>query len=145
MPLRTETGFFVNLCRLASEGTTNRVRLKASKFAQMQIPMPPMPEQERIVAHLDAIEDRLIRAQMRREEQETELQAALRSAFHRLQAGADLVAMGDIAPVHRRPMEISLEGHYPELGSLLRERYFPQTDPARGIADLAKAFPSACG
>ena len=37
----SKTKGFVDLCRAASEGTTNRVRLKEEKFLAMSIPLPP--------------------------------------------------------------------------------------------------------
>jgi type I restriction enzyme, S subunit len=98
------------------QGTAN-VSLKESDLLSVTVPCPPVAEQQRIVGHLDAIEDRLTRAQHLREEQEQELQAVLRSAFHQLEAHAEWVAMGDVAPVHRRPKDIELDGEYPELGA----------------------------
>jgi type I restriction enzyme S subunit len=70
---------FVDLCKAASEGTTNRVRIKEDRFLAQQIALPPLVEQQAIVgrlntladktrqvnAHLDVIErdaDRLLRA-----------------------------------------------------------------------------------
>lgn len=108
--------FFIDLCRASSEGTTNRVRLKESKFAQVRIPLPPLPEQDRLASHLDAIEACLARAQKLREEQEVELQAALRSAFHNLEANAAWIEMSRVAPLVRREVTIDPEGAYPELG-----------------------------
>lgn len=108
--------FFVDLCRASSEGTTNRVRLKESKFAQVRIPLPRLAEQQRIAGHLDAIERHLTRAQKLREEQGQQLQAALRSAFHRLEATAEWVPMCEVAPLVRREVKIDAEGLYPELG-----------------------------
>lgn len=81
--------YFVDLCRLASEGTTNRVRLKESKFTQMQIPLPSMAEQQRIVAHLDAIESRLNCVQKLREEEQKEKLAFLTSLAHRWDLDSD--------------------------------------------------------
>lgn len=49
------TASFVDLCRRASEGTTNRVRLKEEAFLSLEIPLPPLPEQQRLVARIDAI------------------------------------------------------------------------------------------
>jgi type I restriction enzyme S subunit len=40
---------FVELCQKASEGTTNRVRLKEDRFLALDIALPPLPEQRRIV------------------------------------------------------------------------------------------------
>lgn len=47
---RTES--FIALCRQASEGSTNRVRLKENEFLRMTLPLPPLAEQQRIVAKL---------------------------------------------------------------------------------------------
>lgn len=112
----SQSRFFVELCRAASEGSTNRVRLKEAKFKMLEIPLPPMLEQKRIAAHLDAIEARLARVQKLREEQELKLLAALRSAFHTIEAKSDWVEMGKVAPLVRREVGIDLEGSYPELG-----------------------------
>ncbi len=49
---------FVELCKAASEGTTNRVRIKESRFLEQKIPLPPLAEQQTIVAHLDALADK---------------------------------------------------------------------------------------
>jgi len=51
----TKTGRFVHLCVRASEGTTNRVRLKIKTFLGMTIPVPPLEEQRRIVTLLENI------------------------------------------------------------------------------------------
>lgn len=52
---------FVELCALASEGTTNRVRLRPDEFLDMEIPLPPLPEQKRIAGALQSV-DAAIRA-----------------------------------------------------------------------------------
>jgi type I restriction enzyme S subunit len=53
----TSTDAFVSECRQASEGTTNRVRLKPEIFAEIEIPLPPLDEQQRIAAILDRLMD----------------------------------------------------------------------------------------
>ncbi len=50
---------FVDLCKAASEGTTNRVRLKEDRFLAMQIPLPPLSEQGRIVAKIDRLAEKI--------------------------------------------------------------------------------------
>ena len=46
---------FVELCKAASEGTTNRVRLKEDKFLATAIALPPLVEQQRIVARIEGL------------------------------------------------------------------------------------------
>jgi type I restriction enzyme S subunit len=46
---------FVDACRAVSEGTTNRVRLKEEKFYRIEIPLPPLSEQRRIVAKIERL------------------------------------------------------------------------------------------
>ena len=48
----TRTDRFVDLCRRASEGSTNRVRLNGNQFMDMEIPVPCLYEQRSIVRKL---------------------------------------------------------------------------------------------
>jgi len=51
----SKTRNFVESCKSVSEGTTNRVRLKEDKFIQIEIPLPPLAEQQRIVAKIERL------------------------------------------------------------------------------------------
>jgi len=51
----SKTAPFVDLCKRASEGTTNRVRLSEERFAALEIQLPPLDEQERIVACIEEL------------------------------------------------------------------------------------------
>lgn len=51
----SRTKHFVDLCLAASEGTTNRVRLKEDRFLATTIPLPPLSEQRRIVAKVEEL------------------------------------------------------------------------------------------
>lgn len=46
---------FVEDCQRASEGTTNRVRIQPDRFLQIKVPLPPLPEQSRIVARIEEL------------------------------------------------------------------------------------------
>ncbi|GAA5497477.1 hypothetical protein Rhal01_03673 [Rubritalea halochordaticola] len=63
------------------QGTAN-VTLKPDDLLGVTIPLPTSAEQQRIVAHLDAIEERLNRIKKLREESEKESAALVRSALH---------------------------------------------------------------
>jgi type I restriction enzyme S subunit len=51
----TKTRDFVELCQRASEGTTNRVRLQEDRFLALEISLPPLAEQRRIVARIEEL------------------------------------------------------------------------------------------
>ncbi len=63
----SKTAGFVDLCRSASEGTTNRVRLKEDLFLRMAIALPPLDEQRRIVTRVEAIAAKVQEAQRLRQ------------------------------------------------------------------------------
>jgi len=51
----SKTASFVELCKRASEGTTNRVRLSEDRFKALSIALPPLDEQHRIVARIEEL------------------------------------------------------------------------------------------
>lgn len=110
------TDWFVALCRRASEGSTNRVRLKEGRFLAQEVPLPPLNEQRRIVARLDAAAAGVAARTAAAGGVEREIAATLRAAFARVVAGAPTARMGDIAPLVRRPVAIDPDAIYPELG-----------------------------
>lgn len=107
---------FVDLCRGASEGSTNRVRLKEGRLLASRIALPPIDEQRRIVARLDAVSARLKSRAETAERQEAELAAMLQQAFARITAGSPRARMADVAPLVRREVTIESETLYTEIG-----------------------------
>ncbi len=51
----SKTSNFIELCKAASEGTTNRIRLKIDRFLATKIPLPSLEEQQRIVARIEEL------------------------------------------------------------------------------------------
>ena len=111
---RTEA--FIDLCRRSSEGSTNRVRLKEAAFLDMQIEVPPLAEQHRIVARLDRVAGLVAARARATAAMEADMQAMLAKAFARCIADAPRRPMAEVAPLIRRPVEIQPDGAYPELG-----------------------------
>lgn len=108
---------FVELCKAASEGSTNRVRISEERFLGQEIPLPPLAEQQGLVARLDVL------ARKTREVEE-HLDAAERDADHLLALRfRDLIAdaprrpMAEVAPTVRRPVEIDVSKRYREVGA----------------------------
>jgi type I restriction enzyme S subunit len=75
----SRTRQFVDLCRAASEGTTNRVRLQEERFLRMAIPLPPVPEQQRIVAKVEEVTAKIEEARALRQRVDGQCDALCRS------------------------------------------------------------------
>jgi len=133
-------GFLTRQLEATAFGTTGYAAVRPSKFLSATIPLPPLAEQERIVAHLDAIEARLNRNQKLRDESEKELLAALRSAFHKIEADSEWVEMGEVAPLVRREVLVDPEGSYPELGIRSFGRGTFHKPPVLGIDTTKRLF-----
>jgi len=108
---------FVELCKAASEGTTNRVRIKEDRFLDQQIALPPLEEQQALVARLDALAEksRQVEAHLDAVERDAEHLLALR--FRDVTANAPLRTMAEVAPFVRRPVEIDIDTRYREVGA----------------------------
>jgi type I restriction enzyme S subunit len=110
------SALFVELCKAASEGTTNRVRIKEDRFLDQQIGLPPLSEQHGVVARLDALAEktREVEAHLDAVERDAEHLLALR--FRDVIADASLRPMAEVAPLVRREVSIAPEKSYTELG-----------------------------
>ncbi len=86
-----KTGQFVELCKRASEGTTNRVRLQEEKFLMMEVPLPPLDEQRRVVSRIEELAAKVEETRRLRREAIEETNAVLMSGWRRAFAasGAD--------------------------------------------------------
>lgn len=74
---RTEN--FVDLCKSASEGTTNRVRLKEEKFLATSIALPSLEEQQRIVVRIEELTAKVEEAQKVRQQATEEAESVYQS------------------------------------------------------------------
>jgi type I restriction enzyme, S subunit len=77
----SKTHDFVDLCKAASEGTTNRVRLKEKRFLAAEISLPPLEEQRRIIARIEELAARIEEARGLRREAEKEAETFFPSAL----------------------------------------------------------------
>ena len=101
----------------ASPGGAGRNRtLGVEKLAAIEVPLPSRDEQRRIVQRLDMVAALVADRRRAIEAAERETQALLLKAFQRAIDGAPLRPMSEVAPLVRRPVEIDLDGTYPELG-----------------------------
>jgi type I restriction enzyme S subunit len=85
----SKTRDFVDLCKAASEGTTNRVRLKEERFLAAEISLPSLEEQRRIVARIEELAARIEEARGLRREAGEEIKALIKSAFRQTFSSAN--------------------------------------------------------
>ncbi len=93
-----------------------RESVSPDQFLSIEIPLPPMAEQQAIVARLDALAEktREVEAHLDAVERDAEHLLALR--FRDVIADAPMRPMAEVAPLVRREQSIDLDGSYPELG-----------------------------
>ena len=112
----TRTDEFVELCRRASEGSTNRVRLKEDRFMAMEIHRPTIDEQQRIVAKLDMVNSLANNRAREAHAAQSDAQAVVSSAFRRIVDRVPRLPMAKVAPLIRRTVDVDPEVSYPEIG-----------------------------
>jgi type I restriction enzyme S subunit len=112
----SKTAGFADLCQAASEGTTNRIRLKEERFLAATIPLPPLEEQRRIVARIEELVAKIGEARGLRRESEESIKALLLSAYSDIVKDAPHLPMSDVAPLVRRPIQVDIAETYRELG-----------------------------
>ncbi|MBK8442887.1 MAG: restriction endonuclease subunit S [Sphingobacteriales bacterium] len=112
----SQTPFFDNSCKICSEGSTNRVRLKLDRFLNLSIELPPIQTQEKVVLKIEKVKSRLDEIQSLREEQTKDINNLLFSKYTDLIESADWLPMKEVAPIHRRQVEVNPEETYYEIG-----------------------------
>ncbi len=93
----------------------NRV-LSTKRIPEIMVPLPPLDEQRRIVDQIESVAARLHDAQALRASQTEDVRRLLLSAFHKIADAAPRSKMKDVAPLVRRPVTLSFDTSYPELG-----------------------------
>jgi type I restriction enzyme S subunit len=111
----SKTATFVDLCKAASEGTTNRVRLKEDRFLTTSIHLPSMEEQRRIVDRIEEVASKLTAAEQLSLEVTSAATQILNSAYRSLLQSAPTKRLSEVAPLVRRPATIAPGRQYPQV------------------------------
>lgn len=93
-----------------------RNRFKEQFFLNMQIPLPPLSEQQRIVAKIDELTEKIKGAWTVKQYVVDKLHQLLLSVFNNLISGVELRPMNEVAPITRRPVDVDINGKFSELG-----------------------------
>jgi len=112
----TETRWFWDQCDEKSRGTSGKNRIRPERFLEVTIPLPPLPEQRRIVARIEELASKQRDASRLVRSVECDGAALLARVLGGVVAGVARTAMADVAPVVRRAVRIDPAGQYPELG-----------------------------
>ncbi len=107
---------FVEACKQASKGVTNRKRVKENEFLSLALDLPDLREQERISSRIVHVESHAGRAASLCEQVEEAYDDLLFSIAHNTSQDAPRLPLRDVAPIVRRKVEIQEEEEYPELG-----------------------------
>lgn len=106
---------FVELCRAASEGTTNRVRIKEDRFLNQQIALPPLAEQQAIVARLDTLAEKTRQLEAHMDAADRISSLLLLSLHHKL-AAKRRVKLSDVLELKELSEAVTPAGSYPQVG-----------------------------
>jgi type I restriction enzyme S subunit len=113
--LITKARWFWTACDEKARGTSGKNRIKPSAFLEIVVPLPPLADQERLVASLYAIESRLTNAKKLRDEALVESQAFTISLHHHL--SKDRVRRLDqLLQIDEEQEPIKADGAYPQVG-----------------------------
>lgn len=93
-----------------------RESVSPTQFLSIEIPLPPLPEQQAIVARLDALADKARKLIAHFDAIEADADQLLAQQFQAAIAGAPYRPMAEVAPLVRRQAIIEPDASYPELG-----------------------------
>lgn len=93
------TASFVDECKRASEGTTNRVRLQEDKFLAREIQLPPLAEQRRVVARIEELAAQIHESRILRNQAAEETEELMAGEERRIWPDAALVGAPTLASV----------------------------------------------
>jgi type I restriction enzyme S subunit len=128
----SRSGDFLRQCVANSSGSTNRVRLDEVAFRQMRLPLPPLPEQERIVAWLDSLAARVSAAKTLWSERIEDYRQLTRGLLFTSDARPEPTPFSTL--LTRRPLDVEVEpdGEYPFGGVYCFGRGMFRREPKRG-------------
>lgn len=96
---------------------TTRNRFKEEFFFDLEIPLPPLPEQQALVARLDALAEKTRQVEAHLEAAERDAERLLALRFREAIADAPLRPMAEVAPIVKRPVNVDPGTTYNEVGA----------------------------
>jgi len=90
--------------------------LRLSDVQTLEIPVPPIPEQKRLVARIEAQTSRVEAVRKAQHELVHEMHSVLVGFYAEITAAAEWKPLSEVAPQARRPVTVQAGQSYPELG-----------------------------
>lgn len=112
----TKSQDFWQKCDSLSRGTSGKNRIKPELFLTIQIPLPSLKVQKRIIEKIETITSKIEEACRRSEATKLDVHRILLGQYTILTKYADHLPMKEVAPLKRRPIQIEPEMDYYELG-----------------------------
>lgn len=139
---------FVGLCKAASEGTTNRVRIKESKFLKQEVLLPSLPEQRAVVDHLDELGCKIRQLNAHLDAIEADIDLLLVSLAtrcdlsdaQRREQGWIEGCLADVLRLAPDPVSVRPDRSYPNVGVLSFARGLFTKPPIEGLATSASTL-----
>jgi type I restriction enzyme, S subunit len=92
----------------------NRV-LSIKRIPEVLVPLPPVAEQQRIVARIEELVAKSEEVRGLCKEIEDDLSNLLSAAYQQITLGVPREPLGDIAPLNRRPVVVKINEAYPQV------------------------------
>ncbi|EMI15698.1 restriction modification system DNA specificity domain-containing protein [Rhodopirellula maiorica SM1] len=102
-------------CELLSQGTSGKNRIRPEAFLRIEIPVPSIQEQVRVIRRIDSLADKLRLVDELTSQTDQITSAFLASVHSRLAAGAPRCSLERVAPLCRRPATIEVDRQYPQV------------------------------
>jgi len=127
----TKTQGFWSQCDDKSRGTSGKNRIRPERFLEIEIPLPPLPEQRRIVARIEELAAKIHEARTLRqqaaEETEALLHSGMEAVFLRLRERLGTIAVGNVCTTitdgdHNTPQFVDAGVRFIFVGNVARGR-----------------------
>ena len=115
LELYTKTPGFIKDANRTSVGTTHRIRSNEGAFLKIEIPMPPLAEQRRLVARIEALAERFAAVQSLRQQIGQDINAFI-SSYHIAYSADRKVQLKDILYLDEEKEIITVDGIYHQVG-----------------------------
>ena len=104
------------LSQVEAKGSTNYAAIRPYQVLDYEVPLPSLPEQQRIVSRIESVKHKIEEIKKLRAEQNKDLNNLAYSKYVELIDGVEWLPMSEVAPIVRREVAIKENEIYPELG-----------------------------